>query len=76
VAVVYVPREEQLRRLMARDGSTEEAARLRLAAQMDIEEKVRRADYVLDNRGPVEELSRQVTELVASLRGIRRTIGC
>ena len=70
VAVVYAPRGEQLRRLMARDGLAEEAARARLAAQMDIEEKARRADFLLDNRGPAEELGRQVRELVARLRGV------
>lgn len=37
--VVYVPRDVQLRRLMLRDGLTEEQAELRLSAQMDIEQK-------------------------------------
>jgi dephospho-CoA kinase len=60
VMVVYVPRAEQLRRLMERDKLTAEEAERRLAAQMDIEEKKDRADYVIDNSGNMEETERQV----------------
>ncbi|GAB4259486.1 MAG: dephospho-CoA kinase [Deferrisomatales bacterium] len=68
VVVVYVPRDEQKRRLMARDGLSPEEADARLASQMDIEEKARRADVVLDNRGSVEDLHRQIRELLRRLR--------
>jgi len=64
VVVVYVPREEQLRRLRLRDGISEEEAEARLRSQLDIEEKARRADEVLDNTGSVESLGRQVVELI------------
>ena len=39
--------EEQVRRVMARDGLTDADARARLAAQWPIEEKVERADFVI-----------------------------
>lgn len=68
VAVVYVPRAEQLRRLCARDGLAREDAERRLASQLDIEEKARRADAVLDNRGSREELRAQVLELIRRIR--------
>jgi dephospho-CoA kinase len=68
VAVVYVPRAEQLRRLCARDGLAREDAQRRLASQLDIEEKARRADAVLDNRGSREELRAQVLELIRRVR--------
>ncbi len=69
VVVVYVPRAVQVERLLARDGiSTAEAAQ-RLAAQMDIEEKARRADEVLDNTGTPEQLRQQVAALVMRLQG-------
>lgn len=51
VMLVYVPEEVQLGRLIARDGSNEEAARQRLSAQMPIEEKRARATWVIDNSG-------------------------
>ncbi|RUS43837.1 dephospho-CoA kinase [Cohnella sp. AR92] len=60
VMVVYVPREVQLERLMERDGLSREAAERRLHAQMDIEEKRKRADFVIDNRGSLEETTRLV----------------
>ncbi|MBW5449101.1 dephospho-CoA kinase [Cohnella sp. CFH 77786] len=60
VMVVYVPRREQLRRLMERDKLAAEEAEKRLAAQMDIEDKKVRADYVIDNSGSLEETERQV----------------
>lgn len=69
VVVVYVPRHVQLARLIARDGLSPAEAAQRLAAQMDLEEKSRRADIVLDNTGTPEQLQQQVIELVKRLRG-------
>ncbi len=63
VLLVYVSSEEQVRRLMARNGYTEEEARLRLAAQMPIEEKAARADIVIDNGGTLEETHRLLDDL-------------
>ncbi|MEK5060403.1 dephospho-CoA kinase [Paenibacillus sp. FSL H7-0326] len=60
VMVVYVPAEIQLKRLMERDGISEADALSRLNAQMDIEEKKRRADIVIDNSGTVEETKAQI----------------
>ncbi|WP_276354272.1 dephospho-CoA kinase [Cohnella caldifontis] len=60
VLVVYVPRRTQLERLIARDKLSPEEAEIRLNAQMDIEEKKKRADYVIDNGGSLEETERQV----------------
>ncbi|WP_410769746.1 dephospho-CoA kinase [Fontibacillus sp. BL9] len=58
VMVVYVPRELQLERLLARDGMTRNEAEARLRAQMDIELKRERADILIDN-----SLGREETEL-------------
>lgn len=68
VVVVYVPPELQLRRLMLRDGLAEKEAGQRLAAQMSIDEKARRADVVLDNRGAPEALEEAVAALVRRIR--------
>jgi dephospho-CoA kinase len=64
VAVVYAPREVQMRRLRERDGFSRREARLRLANQMPIREKKRLADLVIDNRGNVDDTRRQVKEIV------------
>ncbi|CAN5889480.1 hypothetical protein BH18ACI5_BH18ACI5_19780 [soil metagenome] len=51
---------EQLRRLVLRDGLTEEMARLRLAAQWPIAEKVARAHHVIRTDGTFSETRLQV----------------
>ncbi|CAM4283135.1 dephospho-CoA kinase [Saccharibacillus endophyticus] len=64
IVVVYVPRAVQLERLTMRDGLAPEQAEGRLNAQLDIEEKKRRADFVIDNSGTLEETQRQVGVLL------------
>lgn len=62
IMVVYVPRTLQLERLMQRDGLPREQAELRLAAQMDIEEKRRRADILIDNSHGFKETESQIDD--------------
>jgi dephospho-CoA kinase len=60
IMVVYVPRDEQLRRLMKRDNLTSQEAEKRLTAQMSIEEKKARADILIDNCGSIAQLEQQI----------------
>jgi dephospho-CoA kinase len=60
VIVVWVDRKTQLRRLIERDGLSENEARQRIAAQMPLDEKRARADLVVDNSGSRENTRRQV----------------
>ena len=55
VLLVYITPEEQIRRVMARDGFSREEAERRLAAQMPIDAKLRSADIVIRNEGSPEE---------------------
>jgi dephospho-CoA kinase len=57
----------QITRVMARDGISEEEAHARVAAQLPIEEKVRRADYVINTDGSFEETNQQVRTVYESL---------
>jgi dephospho-CoA kinase len=50
----------QIRRVMARDGLSEAEARQRLESQLPIDDKVRRADYVIRTEGTGEERTAQV----------------
>jgi dephospho-CoA kinase len=59
VIVVYSPRERQLARLIERNGYSVEEAESRLAAQIDIEEKRAKADYLIDNSGDRDQLERE-----------------
>ena len=55
VVLVYVPKEVQIRRLMARDKVDRKAAESALAAQMPLSEKKGKAQFLVDNTGPLEE---------------------
>jgi len=69
VIVVYADEEILLERLIARDGIPREEAELRLRAQMPLREKVRLADWVIDNNGPPEATRAQVEALWRELTG-------
>ena len=66
VILVYVPRDMQLQRLMARDGLSREQAEQRLAAQMPIEEKRQLASVIIDNRDDLLMTSQQVDNFLRS----------
>ncbi len=63
--VVYADEAAQVRRLMGRNGLSEEEARKRIAAQMPIEKKRDAADWVIDNRGETSETYRQVDQMLS-----------
>jgi dephospho-CoA kinase len=68
VLLVYIPPEEQIRRLTARNGFTREEAEQRIAAQMPIGDKVVHADIVIGNAGSVEETRHEVDMAWEELR--------
>jgi dephospho-CoA kinase len=68
VVVAACAPEEQVRRLVQRDGLTLEAALARLAAQWPIDEKVARADYVIRTDGTHEETASQVQRIADALQ--------
>ena len=65
--VVTAPVATQLLRIAQRDALAEPEARARIAAQLPAEEKVRLADFVIDNAGPPEALVSQVEALLRTL---------
>jgi dephospho-CoA kinase len=60
--------DEQVRRVMARDGLSEHDAKARLAAQWPIEEKAKRADHVIWTDRTFAETDAQVVAVLARLR--------
>lgn len=63
VIVVHVPPDVQRARIKARDNLSDSEIEARIAAQMPLEEKVRRADYTIDNGGTIEQTRAQVGAL-------------
>jgi len=71
VVVVYIPPEEQMRRLMKRDGISQAEAENIIKAQLPIEEKLGYADYVIYNDGPIERTKEQVDKLWNTLNALQ-----
>ncbi len=63
VILVYIPPEEQVRRLIARNGISVEEASARLKSQMPIGDKIKMADFVINNQLPLEAARRHTEEL-------------
>lgn len=61
--VVYVSYEEQVRRVMARDGLSEDEAVQRIDSQMPTREKLRRAQAGINTSGTFEETRVQIESL-------------
>ena len=73
ILLVYAPRETQIQRLIERDGiSAEDAAKI-LGAQLPIDEKLGRADFVIRNEGSLEDTQRQVRELWEELQKVQNS---
>lgn len=67
VIVVHINKEEQLKRLMERNNFSYDQAIARISSQMDSEEKVKLADYVIDNSGTIEETHNQIEKILIKL---------
>ncbi|WP_404363783.1 dephospho-CoA kinase [Marinobacter sp.] len=63
VVVVDVPVEVQIERAMGRDANSREQIERIIAAQMPREERLSRADDIIDNDRPIGEISHQVQSL-------------
>ena len=68
VIVVDANPQEQVERLQARDQRSEAEIQGIIDAQMPLKDKVSRADYVVDNRGSLEETRRQVQTIWENLQ--------
>ena len=64
-------KEIQINRIIARDNCTKKEAISRINSQMSQEEKVKFADYIIDNSNSFEELQKKVLELISVLQGER-----
>ncbi len=62
IIVVYTSQEEQVRRLMQRDGITREDAENRIKAQFPLTEKLKVAHYTIDTSGSFEEARNKTLE--------------
>jgi dephospho-CoA kinase len=69
VIVVYTPKEQQIERLMKRDGFTKKEALQRINAQLDIEEKKESSMYVIDNSTTLKNLEFEIQRVKEEILG-------
>ncbi len=68
IIVVYVPEELQIQRLMKRDNLSKEEAIKRIKSQMPIDEKIKFADFIIDNSNSLIETEKQVKKIIEELK--------
>lgn len=68
--VIYVdaPAEVRRRRLLEKRGWSEAEIAAREQAQLPVEDKRRRADFIIENAGPPEKMAPQVRKILEELR--------
>ncbi len=70
VIVVDCPVEVAVRRVVERRGMDEESVRARIAAQATREQRLARADFVVDNSGSAERLAAEVDRCWRWIEGL------
>ena len=65
--VIYTPKNNQVQRLMKRDNIDENEAKLKISNQMDIEEKKKLADMVIDNSQNLKHLQAEVERIIGEI---------
>lgn len=69
--VVYAKEQTQLKRLTARDGITRDEAQKRINAQLPLEEKVKLADFVIENEGSLRNTRAEVAKVFNTLFSLK-----
>ena len=72
VLMVYATAEEQKRRLIKRDGLSEEMAMNMINSQLSVEEKKGYCDLIVDNSGPLNKTRKQVEAIWKKLKKIQQ----
>ncbi|WP_149717918.1 dephospho-CoA kinase [Campylobacter concisus] len=69
VAVIYAPKELLLSRLMSRNGLSLNEAKARVELQIDIEQKRKKANFIIDNSGDKENLEQELEKFLRQIYG-------
>ena len=67
IIVVYIKEDEQIKRLKKRDNLSAEEALKRIKSQMSINEKIKFADYIIDNSNSLDKTKKQVEKIWKNL---------
>ena len=67
IIVVYIDEDEQIKRLIERNNLSKDEALQRIKSQMPMKEKVKMADYVIDNSNSLDKTKKQVEKIWKNL---------
>ncbi|KPJ57499.1 MAG: hypothetical protein AMJ42_04700 [Deltaproteobacteria bacterium DG_8] len=73
LVVVHAREETQLKRLMARDGISRNEAQKRINSQLPLKEKIKLADFVIENDGSLKETREEVEKVFKTLSSLKST---
>jgi len=65
--LIYAPKSVQIQRILKRDKLTKEEALQRISAQMDIEQKRKLANYVIENTKDLKHLTNEIEKFLRSI---------
>ncbi|WP_308557886.1 dephospho-CoA kinase [uncultured Lactobacillus sp.] len=68
VLVITLPEAIQIKRLMQRNGLTDQEAKMRIKSQMPLDKKAQLADFVIENTGTIKELENKLEQLLLKIK--------
>lgn len=68
IVLVDSPEKTRIKRLMKRDDLSQSEIKKRMASQMPMKKKRKKADYIIDNSGTIIKTKRQVEQLAKKLK--------
>ncbi|MDD5015077.1 MAG: dephospho-CoA kinase [Atribacterota bacterium] len=70
IIVIYIDKDEQIKRLIKRNNLSKDEASQRIKSQMPVEEKVKMADYIIDNNNSLDKTKKQVVKIWEELMSL------
>jgi dephospho-CoA kinase len=74
IIVVYIDRKEQIKRLIKRNNFSKDEALQRIKSQMPMKEKVKMADYIIDNNNSLDKTKKQVVKIWDELMSLANSV--
>ena len=74
IIVVYIEEDEQIKRLIKRNNLSKDEALQRVKSQIPMKEKIKMADYVIDNNSSLDKTKKQVAKIWRELMSLANSV--
>jgi len=64
IILIYCDEKTQIQRIILRDNTDEEKARLIIEKQMSVEEKMKKSNYIVENNTTLDKLHFKIDEVL------------